>query len=309
MHIKQIVITGFKTYRDQVIIGPLSSKDNIVVGLNGHGKSNFFSAIMFVLSDKFSNIRQEEKRRLLHEGAGEPVTSATVEIVLDNTDGRLPIDKQTVTIRRTLKDTKDEYMIDNKHVTKNEINNLLESAGFSRANPYYVIQQGRISSLAAMNENQTLELLKEVAGTRVYDERKAESAKLLEESHRRREKLNEVMQRIQDRITELEAESSELRAYQNVEKNRRALQYALYKMHVLEAQGNIESIEEQKKVVADEMNTLKLNYHQILDMIETCESNYQQSKNDLGRIKNSFKRKEEERSSLDNRRTHLQSQI
>jgi structural maintenance of chromosome 3 (chondroitin sulfate proteoglycan 6) len=60
--------------------------------------------------------------------------------VLDNSDGRLPIDKQTVTIRRTLKDTKDEYMIDSKHVTKNEVNNLLESAGFSRANPYYVIQ-------------------------------------------------------------------------------------------------------------------------------------------------------------------------
>jgi structural maintenance of chromosome 3 (chondroitin sulfate proteoglycan 6) len=57
MHIKQIVITGFKTYRDQTVIGPLSSKDNVVVGLNGHGKSNFFSAIMFVLSDKFSNIR------------------------------------------------------------------------------------------------------------------------------------------------------------------------------------------------------------------------------------------------------------
>jgi structural maintenance of chromosome 3 (chondroitin sulfate proteoglycan 6) len=145
--------------------------------------------------------------------------------------------------------------------------------------------------------------LKEVAGTKVYDERKSESEKLLEESKRKREKLNEVMERIHERITELEAESAELREYQNVEKNRRALQYALYKMHVLEAQGNIEQIEETKKVIADEMNTLKLNYHSILDLIETCDSNYQSSLADLARIKNSFNRKQEEYSELDNRRT------
>ena len=74
MHIKQVIIKGFKTYRDQTVVDPFSAKDNIIVGLNGHGKSNFFSAIMFVLSDKFSHIRQEEKQRLIHEGAGEPVT-------------------------------------------------------------------------------------------------------------------------------------------------------------------------------------------------------------------------------------------
>jgi structural maintenance of chromosome 3 (chondroitin sulfate proteoglycan 6) len=52
MHIKQIIIRGFKSYRDQTVIESFSPKDNIVIGLTGHGKSHLFAAIEFVISDK-----------------------------------------------------------------------------------------------------------------------------------------------------------------------------------------------------------------------------------------------------------------
>ena len=47
-------------------------------------------------------------------------------------------------LRRTISKAKDEYSLDRRHVTKSEVMNLLESAGFSRANPYYVVQQGKV---------------------------------------------------------------------------------------------------------------------------------------------------------------------
>jgi chromosome segregation ATPase len=78
------------------------------------------------------------------EGAGHAVTSAYVEVVFDNSDGRFPVDRAEVRLRRTIGLKKDEYSLDRKHVTKTEVMNLLESAGFSRANPYYVIQQGKV---------------------------------------------------------------------------------------------------------------------------------------------------------------------
>lgn len=34
--------------------------------------------------------------------------------------------------------------------SKKEVSNLLETAGFSRANPYYVVQQGKIAQMANM---------------------------------------------------------------------------------------------------------------------------------------------------------------
>lgn len=63
------------------------------VGRNGSGKSNFFYAIQFVLSDEFSHLRPEQRQALLHEGTGPRVISAHVEIIFDNSDGRLPVSK------------------------------------------------------------------------------------------------------------------------------------------------------------------------------------------------------------------------
>jgi chromosome segregation ATPase len=49
------------------------------------------SAIQFVLSDEFSHLRPEQRQALLHEGTGPRVLNAYVEIIFDNTDGRLPV--------------------------------------------------------------------------------------------------------------------------------------------------------------------------------------------------------------------------
>ena len=38
----QVIIEGFKSYKDQIIAEPFSPKINVVVGANGSGKSNFF---------------------------------------------------------------------------------------------------------------------------------------------------------------------------------------------------------------------------------------------------------------------------
>ena len=42
MHIKQLLVEGFRSYKDQVETDPFSPKVNTIVGANGSGKSNFF---------------------------------------------------------------------------------------------------------------------------------------------------------------------------------------------------------------------------------------------------------------------------
>lgn len=49
------------------------------------------SAIQFVLSDEFTHLRPEQRQALLHEGTGQRVMSAFVEIIFDNTDNRVPV--------------------------------------------------------------------------------------------------------------------------------------------------------------------------------------------------------------------------
>lgn len=50
------------------MIEPFSPKHNVIVGRNGSGKSNFFAAIRFVLSDAYTQMGREERGALLHVG-------------------------------------------------------------------------------------------------------------------------------------------------------------------------------------------------------------------------------------------------
>lgn len=77
---------------------------------------------------------------------------------------------------------KDEFFLNRKRIQKNEVISLLESAGFSKSNPYYIVQQGKVANLCLMKDKDRLNLLKEVAGTTVYEERRTESIKIMEET-------------------------------------------------------------------------------------------------------------------------------
>eukprot|EP00742_Colponemidia_sp_Colp-10_P007154 GILJ01007683.1.p1 GENE.GILJ01007683.1~~GILJ01007683.1.p1 ORF type:complete len:1223 (+),score=303.09 GILJ01007683.1:1-3669(+) len=237
---------GFKSYKDQTTVEPFSPKHNVVVGENGAGKSNFFVAIMFVLSDKYTNLRQDERQALLHEGAGPAVVNAFVEIVFDNADNRFPTDREDVSIRRSIGLKKDEYLLDGKHVTKNDIMNLLESAGFSKSNPYYIVQQGKVTALTNSRDGERLELLMEVAGTKVYDQRRQESLKIMDETKGRLEKINETLKYIEDRIAELEEEKEELKEFQRLDKERRSLEYTLHDKALHRARQQLEEIETER---------------------------------------------------------------
>ncbi|KAI1489336.1 condensin complex component SMC3 [Biscogniauxia mediterranea] len=247
MYIKQIIIQGFKSYKDQTVMEPFSPGTNVIVGRNGSGKSNFFAAIRFVLSDAYTQMSREERQALLHEGSGSAVMSAYVEVIFDNSDDRFPTGNKEVILRRTIGLKKDEYSLDKKVVTKSDVTNLLEAAGFSRSNPYYIVPQGRVTTLTNMKESDRLNLLKEVAGTQVYESRRAESLKIMTETNNKREKIDELLDYIKERLSELEEEKEELRGYQDKDRERRCLEYAYHHKDQVAVQEALEELEESRQ--------------------------------------------------------------
>ncbi|XP_065071317.1 structural maintenance of chromosomes protein 3-like [Rhopilema esculentum] len=268
MYIKQVIIQGFRSYRDQTIIDPFSPRHNVVVGRNGSGKSNFFLAIQFVLSDEFSHMGQEERQQLLHEGTGPRVVSAYVEIIFDNADNRIPIEKEEVSLRRVIGSKKDQYFLDKKNVTKADVMNLLESAGFSRSNPYYIVKQGRIMQLAVAKDHERLKLLREVAGTRVYDEKKEQSKSILKESEGNRDKISEMLSYIEGRLETLETEKEELKEYQKLDKDRRCLEYTIHDKELKETKDKLEDLDRNRQGNTDRGRELHDLVRQATDKIE-----------------------------------------
>lgn len=173
--------------------------------------------------------------------------SAYVEIIFDNSDDRFPTGKPEVVLRRTIGLKKDEYTLDRKNATKSDVMNLLESAGFSRSNPYYIVPQGRVTALTNMKDSERLNLLKEVAGTQVYEARRAESLKIMHETNNKKAKIDELLDFINERLAELEEEKDELRNFQEKDKERRCLEYTIYSREQQEISGILDNLEEQRQ--------------------------------------------------------------
>lgn len=184
---------------------------------------------------------------LEQEGSGSAVMSAYVEIIFDNSDDRFPTGKSEVILRRTIGLKKDEYTLDRKNATKSDVMNLLESAGFSRSNPYYIVPQGRVTALTNMKDSERLNLLKEVAGTQVYEARRGESLKIMNETNSKRAKIDELLDFINERLAELEEEKDELRNFQERDRERRCLEYTIYSREQQEIAGVLDSLEEQRQ--------------------------------------------------------------
>eukprot|EP01035_Chromulina_nebulosa_P017480 gene17480-23032_t len=262
MHIKQVIISGFRSFRNQNEIDPFSPKHNVIVGRNGSGKSNFFDVIQFVLlSPKFANLRQEDRQQLLHEGAGSSVMAAYAEIIFDNSDGRFPVESDEVVLRRTVGHKKDEFFLNRKRIQKSEVISLLESAGFSKSNPYYIVQQGKVANLCVMKDKDRLELLKEVAGTTVYEERRSESIKITEDTIKKQEQIDEVLKFIEDRLSELDQEKDELKDYEQLDKSRRCLEYHIYDMELEKATTQLKDIESSRDDERDHQQQLYAELH------------------------------------------------
>lgn len=244
MHIKKIVIQGFKTYKNTTIIDDLSPSLNVVVGRNGSGKSNFFAAIRFVLSDAYTHMTREERQGLIHEGSG-TVMSAYVEIVFDNTDRRFPLQKDEISIRRTIGLKKDDYLMDGKSATRSDVMNLLESAGFSRLNPYYIVPQGKITSLTNSKDAERLALLKEVSGAKVFEAKLKESTKEMTNSSLKMERIDEAMEKLGEKLSDLQIESNDLQEFQQLEKNKKIHEFNLFDRELNSLVLQIESSEEE----------------------------------------------------------------
>uniref|UniRef100_A0A8C8BS59 Structural maintenance of chromosomes protein 3 n=1 Tax=Oncorhynchus tshawytscha TaxID=74940 RepID=A0A8C8BS59_ONCTS len=298
MYIKQVIIQGFRSYRDQTVVDPFSPKSNVI--------GEILQTIQFVLSDEFSHLRPEQRLALLHEGTGPRVISAFVEIIFDNSDNRLPIDKEEVSLRRVIGAKKDQYFLDKKMVTKNDVMNLLESAGFSRSNPYYIVKQGKINQMATAPDSQRLKLLREVAGTRVYDERKEESISLMKETEGKREKINELLKYIEERLQTLEDEKEELAQYQKWDKMRRALEYTIYNQELNETRAKLDELSSKRETCGDKSRHLRDAQQDARDKVEETERVVREKKSKISAMKEEKEQLSSERQEQIKQRTKLE---
>src|ERR1700688_4220146 len=116
-YIRRLEVKGFKSFGPRPLTITFEQGLNVVTGPNGSGKSNIADAILFALGENSPRILRAAQGRLTGliydpkrevEGAAggyseERPTSCRVSMQIDNTDRKIPVDTEVVTLTRELR--------------------------------------------------------------------------------------------------------------------------------------------------------------------------------------------------------------
>jgi len=199
MFIEELVIDGFKSYSTRTPVGPFDKQFNAITGLNGSGKSNILDSICFVLGiSNLSQVRVGNLSELVYKQGQAGVTKASVTVIFNNSKkSSSPVgyemhDKITIT-RQIVIGGKNRYLLNSHNVQANQIQNLFHSVQLNVNNPHFLIMQGRITKVINMKPQETLGMIEEAAGTRMYENKKVGALRTLEKKQMKVDEINRLL--------------------------------------------------------------------------------------------------------------------
>ena len=242
VHIRKLEIFGFKSFGYKNTIINLEPGLVAISGANGSGKSNILDAISFALGENAPKIMRVDKlRSLLHDvdGSRHGAKIARVSCHFDNTDRKIPIDSNTVTITREMDEAGENiYYLNQKKMQRNHVLDILEvaNAGIHKLN---IVQQGTITRISEFNAEERRKIIEDIIGLAYFDEKKTEALKQLDEADRRLEIALARMDEIKKRIDELEEERNHQLRYDLLERE-------LKRFRAIQSSNKLKDIESQK---------------------------------------------------------------
>lgn len=264
MFISEIILEGFKTYASRTVLSGFDRSFNAITGKNGSGKSNILDAICFVLGiSNLSQIRVSSLQEIVYKSGQAGITKASVTIVFDNTDKKQsPVGYEAedqITVTRTVAiGGKNKYFINGTVAQLNRVENLFHSVQLNVNNPHFLIMQGRITKVLNMKPMETLNMIEEAAGTRMFETKKQQAIKTIEKKEKKLQEINAILNdEITPTLNKLKGERSKYLTWsQNNDECEKWERFCVAYNFVNKEEGAEKALEHMKQA-EDEASTLE----------------------------------------------------
>ncbi|MBU4242482.1 MAG: AAA family ATPase, partial [Nanoarchaeota archaeon] len=264
--IKKLVLRGFKSFAKRLEI-PFENNFSCFLGANGSGKSNVVDAICFVLgTTSAKTLRAEKSANLIFNGGkkDKPLKEAEVSIVFCNSKKDFPIDSKEVMISRLVKSSgQSVYKINNETRTRQQMVDLLSHA---KINPdgHNIVLQGDIVHFTEMRSTERRELIEDIAGISVYEEKKAKAMNELEKVQNKLNEADIILTERQKTLSELKKDRDQAVTYKEKEellKRSKATKFNLLikdkNLKIEESKSHLEKITSEIDSIQKEIDSLK----------------------------------------------------
>ena len=219
MRLRRIVVAGFKTFASRSEVR-FDRGITAVVGPNGSGKSNLVDALRWGLGETNAReLRGQRMDEVIYAGGGTRarVNVASVELVIDNEEGKLPVADPEVSVsRRVVRGEGDtEFRLNGERVRLRDLERVLGGTGLTQ-NGYAVVVQNDIDGIIESTPAQRRTLVEEAAGVRAL-------RAACEDSLSRMRRAEQVLVRLEDLLAEAEPRQAELAGQAELAREQRSL--------------------------------------------------------------------------------------
>lgn len=271
MHLKSLVVQGFKSFPERTVI-EFDKGVTAIVGPNGSGKSNVTDAIRWVLGEQsVRTLRGSRMEDVIFTGtqSRRAMGFAEVSMIIDNSDGYLPLDYTEIQITRRLYRSGDsEYLLNNTTCRLKDIAQLIMDTGLGR-DGYSIVGQGRVDDILSNRSEDRRKIFEEASGIVKYKTRKEEAERKLQNTEQNLLRINDIISELESRLEPLAAQAEAAKRYlewrdelkelevaqmlENIDQHQEKLQAALADRQLLEddlAQEDqgLSALKEQKRL-------------------------------------------------------------
>ena len=215
MRLKQLELYGYKSFASRTRF-EFGEGLTAIVGPNGSGKSNVSDAVRWVMGEQsFSSLRAKSSEDMIFAGSRSRsrLGMAEVTLVIDNSDGTLPLDYSEVAVgRRAFRSGENEYLLNGTKVRYRDILELLGGAGLARSS-YTTIGQGEVDAALALRPEARRALFEEAAGITPHLRRREETLRRIDETERNLERVGDLINELGPRARTLRRQAERAEEY------------------------------------------------------------------------------------------------
>ncbi len=226
MRLTAIKLAGFKSFVDPTTI-QLPSNLLAVVGPNGCGKSNIIDAVRWVMGETSARqLRGESMSDVIFSGSSsrKPVSTATVELMFDNSDGRAGGEfarYSEISVRRQVsRDGQSAYFLNGSRCRRKDITDLFLGTGLGPRS-YAIIEQGMISQIVEARPEDLRGFLEEAAGVSLYKERRRETENRIRHTRENLERLTDLREEVGKQLAKLKRQARAAERYRELKQRYR----------------------------------------------------------------------------------------
>lgn len=249
MYLKSLTLKGFKSFADRSKLS-LEPGVTVIVGPNGSGKSNISDAVLWVLGEQSAkSLRGNSMEDVVFAGssARQAVGIAEVDLVLDNSDGTLPLEFNEVTItRRMFRNGESEYLINQSPCRLMDVQELLHDTGLGR-DTHSIISQGRLDEVLNSKPEDRRALIEEAAGVLKHKKRKQRALRKLTSMDVHLDRVKDVIAEIDRQLRPLKRQASKAAEYRELSADLKDLEVALAVSDLRELQSRWDGLEKRER--------------------------------------------------------------